>query len=213
MLKFNKIPIFLVICVLIVTFAFGIWFLVYSGEDEEKTSLDIGKLYKVNIYGTQGEGYVDIQIDATYLNGICDAMGVLLTDDDVKPKITKSNNLSNGDKFTVSLLNEEAVSKCGIIVSPKVMTYSVVGLKDGTTFDVFSDLVVVIEEEQLIIDNSKCSNFVNDNVDFFIKDQLETYKEGDTVIVGAYIDMNAATDNGYIIEENEKEFIIISNEE
>lgn len=213
MLKFNKIPIFLAMCVLIITLALGIWILVDSGDDEENVSLDVGKLYVVNIYGTQGEGYVDIRIDTAYLNRVCDAVGVLLTDEDVKPKVSKLNNLSNGDKFTVSLLNEDVVTNYGITVNSKEMTYSVVGLKDGTTYDVFNDLMIVIEGQQLIIDNSKCSNFVKDNVDFFIKDQLETYKEGDTVIVGAYIDMNAATDNGYIIEKNEKEFIIISNEE
>ena len=86
------------------------------------------------------------------------------------------------------------------------------GNKYGMDFDIFSDLSVYIKDGQLLIDNDKCSNFVKDNVDFFIKNQLETYKEGDTVIVGAHIDMNAATDNGYNIEKTEQEYILKEQE-
>ena len=49
---------------------------------------------------------------------------------------------------------------------------------------------------------------MKDNVDFFIKNKKESYKKGDTVIIGAYVDMNAATDNGYIIDKTEKEYIV-----
>ena len=37
-------------------------------------------------------------------------------------------------------------------------------------------------------------------------------QEGDNVIVGVYIDMNAATDNGYNIKELEKEYVLIEQE-
>ena len=47
---------------------------------------------------------------------------------------------------------------------------------------------------------------------FFIKNKLDSYKEGDNVIVGVYIDMNAATDNGYNIKELEKEYVLIEQE-
>ena len=62
------------------------------------------------------------------------------------------------------------------------------------------------------INDDRIFNFVKDNVDFFIKNQLETYKEGDTVIIGAYIDMNAATDNGYNIEKKEQQYILKEQE-
>ena len=207
-MKLNKIPLFLIVCVLIITAAFGIWLLVDTGDGEEQVVLDIEKLYNVSIYGTQGEGFVDIQIDEEYLENICEAIGYTLTEEDVKPKLTRDNNLSNGDKFTVSLMYESNLTAKGVSISRDKVTYSVEGLKDGTDFDVFGDVIIYVEDGQLVIDNSRCSNFVKDNVDFFIKNQLETYKEGDTVIVGAYIDMNVATDNGYNIDKTEKEIVI-----
>ena len=208
MLKFNKIPIFLIVCVLIISVAFGIWLLVDGVGQEEKAGLELDELYKVNIYGTQGEGFVDLQINESYLQRICDESGIDLTAEDVKATVSKENNLYNGDKITVSFVIGKALKDKGVNIISDTITYSVKGLKEGTDFDVFSDLNVYIEDEEVVIDNSRCSNFVKDNVDFFIKNQLETYKEGDTVIVGAHVDMNAATDNGYNIEKTETEFFI-----
>ena len=108
--------------------------------------------------------------------------------------------------------NDKSLTDIGIELDGIEITYTVKGLKYGMDFDIFSDLSVYIKDGQLLIDNDKCSNFVKDNVDFFIKNQLETYKEGDTVIVGAHIDMNAATDNGYNIEKTEQEYILKEQE-
>ena len=214
MIMFNKIPVFLIICVIIITVAFGIWLLADSSSsiDNNKTGLDIEMLYTVNIFGTQGAGYVDLELNENYLNEICQNTSIDILKDDVKVKLSKESNLSNEDKFTMSFAYEKKLESKGIYILKKEITYTVKGLKDGTDFDVFSDLCVYIEHDKVIIDNEKCSNFVKDNVDFFIKNQLETYKEGDNVIVGAHIDMNAATDNGYNIEKKEKKFILNKQE-
>ncbi len=208
MLKFNKIPVFLIVCVLIISAAFGIWLLVDSSEQEKKAGLEIEKLYKVNIYGTQGEGFVDLQIDKEYLQKICNETDISLNEEDVKAKVSVENNLYNGDKFTLSFVYDKELKDKGVDIISNNITYTVKGLKEGTDFDVFSDIQVYIDNGNIVIDNSHCSNFVKDNVDFFIKNQLETYKEGDTVIVAAHIDMNAATDNGYNIKKIETEIII-----
>ena len=92
------------------------------------------------------------------------------------------------------------------------MTYKVAGLKAGTDFDVFQDFKIYIDDGEVMLDNSDCSNFVKDNVIFFIKNKIDSYKEGDNVIIGVYIDMNAATDNGYNIKELEKEYVLIEQE-
>ncbi len=211
MIKFNKIPIFLAICVLIITVTLGIWLLVDKSEDTNMT-LDLEQLYIVNIYGTEGYGYVDLQINETYLRELCDSNGVNLTVKDIEVTISKENNLSNDDKFTLGFKDAKSITDRGIKVLDNKITYTVKGLKIGTDFDVFSDLLVYIEHEKVKLDSEKCSNFVKDNVDFFIKNQLETYKEGDTVIVGAHIDMNAATDNGYNIEKKEQQYILTEQE-
>ena len=45
-----------------------------------------------------------------------------------------------------------------------------------------------------------------------IKNKVESYKEGDNVIVGVYVDMNAATENGYSIKILEKEYVLKEQE-
>ena len=56
------------------------------------------------------------------------------------------------------------------------------------------------------------ANFIKDNVDFFIKSQQNTYKNGDVITIGAYVDMNAATENGYKIEITHKKITITEQE-
>ena len=213
MIRFNKIPLFLIVCVVIMTASFGIWLLVANDGNDEKLEIDIGQLYTVSIYGTQGAGYVDLKINEGYFESISNGTDVeLLSIDDVKADISKEINLSNDEKFTITFKNSKALQDKGIKIIRNEITYTVKGLKEGTDFDVFSDLLVYIEQDEVVLNNDKCSNFVKDNVEFFIKNQLETYKEGDTVIVGAYIDMNAATDNGYIIEKKEQQYILKEQE-
>ncbi len=212
MIKFNKIPVFLAVIVLIITATLGIWFLVDSFSGKDHVNLDIQKLYIVNIYGTEGFGYVDLQVDENYLSMIYDKTGIKLEASDLEVDISKENNLYNGDKFTLRLQNGEDIKNKGVRLDNLEVTYSVKGLKEGTDFDVFNDLEVYIKDGKAELNNERCSNFIKDNVDFFIKNQLETYKEGDTVIVGAHIDMNAATDNGYNIDKREHKFILKEQE-
>lgn len=212
MIRFNKIPLFLIVCVVIMTASFGIWLLVAKDSNDEKAEIDIGQLYTVSIYGTQGAGYVDLKVNEDYFEKVCNVIDVELSVEDVKADISKENNLCNDEKFTIKFKNPKVLEDKGIKLIRKEITYTVKGLKEGTDFDVFSDLLIYIEQDKVVLDNGKCSNFVKDNVEFFIKNQLETYKEGDTVIVGAYIDMNAATDNGYNIEKKEQQYILKEQE-
>lgn len=211
MIKFNKIPIFLIVCVFIITAAFGIWILI-SAEDDGSSHIAFEKLIAVNIYGTEGEGYVEVEINGDYIKNLKTGDGALIGDSLFDIEISKENNLSNGDSFTVSIANADDLKNQGIIVDKSSVTYKVSGLKEGVDFDIFADLKISIDDGQIVLDNSGCSNFVKDNVDFFIKNDTLSYKEGDTVMVGAYVDMNAATDNGYNIKVKEKEYILSEQE-
>lgn len=213
MVRFNKIPIFLVICVVIITMAFGIWKLVSSvdGKDED-IIISARQMYVVNIYGTEGEGFVDLSFNEEYVKSFTKNNGTALMITDLDISISKENNLSNGDKFIISIANFAELESFGIFFDKTGVTYSVSGLKHGTDFDVFADLKIYVDDGQIVLDNSGCSNFVKDNVEFFIKNGSLSYKEGDTVIAGAYIDMNAATDNGYNIKVTEKEYILTEQE-
>lgn len=211
MIKFNKIPIFLIVCVFIITAAFGIWILI-SAEDDGNSHIAFEKLIAVNIYGTEGEGYVEVEINGNYIKNLKTDDGALLENSMFDIEISKENNLSNGDSFTVSIANADDLKNQEIIVDKSSVTYKVSGLKEGVDFDIFADLKISIDDGQIVLDNSGCSNFVKDNVDFFIKNDTLSYKEGDTVMVGAYVDMNAATDNGYNIKVKEKEYILSEQE-
>ena len=211
MIKFNNIPIFLIVCVFIITAAFGIWILI-SAEDDGNSHIAFEKLIAVNIYGTEGEGYVEVEINGNYIKNLKTDDGALLENSMFDIEISKENNLSNGDSFSVSIANADDLKNQEIIVDKSSVTYKVSGLKEGVDFDIFADLKISIDDGQIVLDNSGCSNFVKDNVDFFIKNDTLSYKEGDTVMVGAYVDMNAATDNGYNIKVKEKEYILSEQE-
>lgn len=211
MVKLNKIPILLIVCVLVITFSFGIWKLM-SAIDEADTSLSLEKMCIVNIYGTEGEGFVDLTIDESYLNNFLKSNGETLVAEDVDIEISRANNLSNDDSFIINITNEGELKDLGINFDKTSISYKVSGLKVGTDFDVFADLKIYVDDGVIVLDNNDCSNFVKDNVDFFIKNGSLSYKEGDTVIVGAYVDMNAATDNGYNIKITEKEYILSEQE-
>ncbi len=183
-----------------------------SGGRAKPDALDITELYKVNIYGTQGEGYVDMTLDEGYLEAYIIESGISLTKEDIVVEVSKPNNLSNGDTFTVTFQNEQALEALGAKIANGTGTYTVDGLKEGTEYDVFADLVIYVDGGQVVFDDGDCANFIKDNVDFFIKNPRDTYKEGDAITVGAYVDMNAATDNGYKIEKTETIIIITEQE-
>lgn len=211
MIKFNKIPILLVVCVIIITCAFGLFMLL--DEDDEKVSvLEFDKVFTVNIYGTEGEGYVDIQYNEDYISKHYGKDGKVLTKEDIQLEVSNANNLYNNDQFTVVVSNVTSLKDNWVKFDKTSETYTVKGLKIGTDYDVYKDFKIYIDDGEVMLDNSDCSNFVKDNVIFFIKNKLDSYKEGDNVIVGVYIDMNAATDNGYNIKELEKEYILMEQE-
>ena len=211
MIKFNKIPILLIVCIVIITAAFGLFMLI-DKDDKVNNKVLFDKAFTVNIYGTQGEGYVDIQFEEEYLEGFVLRDGTNLNKEHIQLDVNRTNNLSNEDAFTIKILNEDSLRKQGIEFDKYKMSYRVTGLKDGIDYNVFKDFKIYIDGGQVMLDNSDCSNFVKDNVIFFIKNKVESYKEGANVIVGVYIDMNAATDNGYNIKELEKEYVLKEQE-
>ena len=211
MVKFNKIPVLLIVCVIIITGAFGLFMLI-DKDDGKCSVIEFDKVFTVNIYGTEGEGYVDIQYNEDYINKFLTKDGKALTEKNIQLDISHANNLYNNDQFTVSISNSSGLEDRGIKFDKISETYTVKGLKVGTDFDVFKDFKIYIDGGEVMLDNSDCSNFVKDNVIFFIKNKIDSYKEGDNVIIGVYIDMNAATDNGYNIKELEKEYVLVEQE-
>ena len=211
MIKLNKIPILLIVCVLIISGSLCI-FMLLDRDKLSNSRLEFEEMIKVNIYGTEGEGYVDIQYNEDYLNKYITKDGEKLTKEDIQLDITNANNLNNNDQFTVAISNLSELKKKGFEFNKTSESYIVKGLKIGTDFDVFQDFKIYIDGSEVMLDNSDCSNFIKDNVIFFIKNKIDSYKEGDTVVVGVYVDMNAATDNGYNIKELEKEYVLMEQE-
>lgn len=209
----NKKIILIICAVLLIIIALLILVRFYNdNEQKNNANMSIGKLITVNIFGTEGEGYVDIEIDEEYLSSLNKSDGNRFEAGDLRVTISKQNNLKNGDSFTVNISNSNELKEMGMKLDMWSLSFTVSGLKEGTDFDVFSDLKIYIDDGQIVLDNNQCSNFVKDNVEFFIKNGTQSYKVGDTVMVGAYIDMNAATDNGYNIKMTEKEYILSEQE-
>ena len=96
MIKFNKIPILLIVCVVIITAAVGLFMLI-DKDDKGNNKVLFDKAFTVNIYGTQGEGYVDIEFNEEYLEGFVLRDGKNLNKDNIQLDINRPNNLSNED--------------------------------------------------------------------------------------------------------------------
>lgn len=129
----------------------------------------------------------------------------------IEYKADKTENLSNGDKITVTIhYDEKSTKDLGFTFNKSSFTYKIDGLKEGTLLDVFEGLSVnfngIAPKANIIFDNNGCSDFVKDNVTFFSDNY--TFRNGDKVKIKARYDEHIATDAGYIIQEAEKEYSI-----
>lgn len=159
----------------------------------------IAEIFEVNILGTENYGYVEIKLNSKF---VAESKVDLSK---FSYSVDKNNNLSNNDVVNITINND-----AGLKFDKKVLKVNVTGLKKGTDLDIFKDLVIEYNEaeKRLILDNSKCSEFIKDNVLFAVKREKEIYELGETVVIIGYVDMNAATDNRYNIIKTEIEYTI-----
>lgn len=159
----------------------------------------IEDVFEIEILGTEGYGYADITLNPDFIA----TSGVNISE--FVYDLDKKSKLSNGEIITVTVKDS-----ANIHLDKKQLTFEVSGLKKGTDLDIFKDIIICYDEQtkDIVIDNSKCSEFIKENVLFIIERKKEKYDLGEKVVIIGYVDMNAATDNLYNIIKTEYEYTV-----
>ncbi len=171
---------------------------------KEGTAIDITKAFKVEFKGSDGSGTAELTTSEDYPF--------------IKSDISKSYNLSNGDKVTVTsfvrnvdnliYINGENEND-GICFDYEDKTYilekqtistelTVTGLKELEEIDVFEGIEFVTDGVMPYlkvtgVDSSACSSEVQNNVTFTVENRNQYLNVGDKVTITARIDSGFAT--------------------
>ena len=181
-------------------------FMAITGPDEEKTCIDIGKIYDINVCGINGQGYVYLSVNKA---GEEILKKYNIHKDDIDVEISKEKGLSNGDTFKLTVVNEKSLNSKNIFIKGSGKEYVVSELEETHDFDVFADIKVSLDDQgKVVIDTKEAPAFVRDNVDFYVKDEKPAYSPSDVVTIGAHTDENVLKENGYEIRQNFKDFIL-----
>ncbi len=161
--------------------------------------VNISDIFKIEVLGTDGYGYVNIAIDMNFI----EATGVNLND--IEYTVNKNSNLSNGDLICITVSDIK-----GVKLDKNQFEYEISGLNKATDLDIFKDLNVEydVQNKKIVLDNSQCSEFIKKNVIFSIKYEKDEYNLGDAVTIVGYVDMNAAADNGYNVVSTILEYVV-----
>ena len=176
----------------------GIGVCSYLGIKKSK-SYDINEVFVVEVLGCNGYGYANVKVNPDFI----EKSGLDI--EIFSYEINKTNMISNGDVISVKITD-----KANVQINEDIYVYLVDGLNEGTELDVFKDLTISHDSQtgKVILDNSLCSEFVKENVIFSVNREKDSYDVGEVVEIIAYVDENAAADNGYIITKTSYEYIV-----
>lgn len=125
-------------------------------------------------------------------------------------ELTKTEELSNGDKIPLLLeVDNEIAKEYGVVFKLRSETTTVSGLKPSVQLDLFADLVITYEgyspDAYVRIESKSENEFIKNYVSYSVSNNYDI-EEGDTFTVEAYYSYSAAEEQGYIIKESSKEY-------
>lgn len=180
------------------------------------------EIVKVTFNGGDGRGYADYSMDSSKLNEISeDALGKNPSLDEqlawysftssIRYSFDKSDELSNGDKVTLSVTWDEDLAKeAGVKVSGDDLEVEVSGLEPAKPIDVFNTLEVTFEG----FDGNGTLSYKNTSEDdfmysvYFSADKSDGLSNGDKVIITADVSDYTLDQYNYVLTEKEKEYTV-----
>lgn len=162
--------------------------------------IDVFEGLKISYIGLSGKGY-------TYFDtSNCDDF----TKNYVSFQCSESS-LSNGDTINVVANYDLDIAEENlVIVESNTKQFTVSGLKEPEEVDPFEKLEVTYTGASpyinVAVDSSKCSNLINEYVSFSLEDKY--LRNGDTFTVTAVYDEYEAEENGFIITNETKTYIV-----
>lgn len=201
-----------------------------KSKEKEKQEVDITECVSVSARGYDGMGVVNCQKDSTAINKILKDVMKEQYGDEVDSETKKAFNkleesisfqaepsgeLSNGDEVTIKITcNSKYADTCGVKLSPSSFKYTVNGLDTIQKIDAFDGLQVSFsgteQDTEVIIDNTGCSDFVRNYVNFYVDDKQEAYKNGESYVVRAELGDNLPKeyDGLYMLSEKYHSFTV-----
>lgn len=183
-------------------------------------SLDVFSYITVEYAGLNGTGTANVELSDEFENVLFTAAGY---EDGADPfqylalyggfdyEITPNEGLSNGDKVTVRLeTNDEILKQYKISFKSKEQEFTVEGLQEGKNIDLFADVELVLEGASPFLTvraESRSADSFLKSVNYKIEDSRNR-RIGDEVVVVAHYAESTAVQEGYLIESNEKTFVI-----
>lgn len=185
--------------------------------------------YEPYVTGCNGYGSFHMSQNDEYYNQIIDdclpddatdmeelGLNVLLYS--MEWSVDKKENLSNGDKVNVTIsLDEESLAARKIVFTDKEFTYTVEGLEEPVTVDLFSDVSVTFEgtgpKIKASVEYTGTDEVIKDNVRYSL-DTSSGLSDGDVVTVKASYNENTLFNNNYfVISDDTMEFVVSGMDE
>lgn len=201
-----------------------------KSKEKDKQEVDITECVSVSARGYDGMGVVNCQKDSAAINIILKDVMKEQYGDEVDSETKKAFNkleesisfqaepsgeLSNGDEVTIKITcNSKYADTCGVKLSPSSFKYTVNGLDTIQKIDAFDGLQVSFsgteQDTEVIIDNTGCSDFVRNYVNFYVDDEQEAYKNGESYVVRAELGDNLPKeyDGLYMLSEKYHSFTV-----
>lgn len=168
---------------------------------EKATEVDVFKSLEVTFEGYDGNGTVeidDMSTDDFHYN-------VYFTAD-------KEDGLSNGDKIKVTAnVSDSILNNYNYYLKETEKEYTVAGLEEMQTLDLFSDLTVEYSGTSPYAKLSLRDDSDNEFINYYVSyeaDKREKLKNGDVITVTASVNEDYAANYGYTIGETTKQYTV-----
>lgn len=180
-----------------------------------KHKIDLNDFVTVEFTGYETKGKADITFDyeAFYkeISDVSDDTSYLAACQEVDWDLSKKNELSNGDKVTLTFTcNNEAAKKCKIKFVGEETEYEVEGLKEIEVVDAFADIELTFSGVSPNVTASVENNSKNEAVknQYFTIEGNGNLKKGDTFTVTINIDNEESLVERYgcVLKETSKEY-------
>lgn len=207
--KRKKIMVWSIVSACILALALTLYFVVYFQRPYSLKSL-------INVSVEGYNGYASLNVSGKEVSK--DVQRVLNT---ARVKYSKTENISNGDEIVIEIEYDEKTAKYYRVKIGKKYKFKVTGLPEGETLDVFKDLKFEYENKspylKVSVSNDKIDtrkyriNYVIESLD---KDKTDKnyFKNGEKIKVKVTYNEDDLHQDGFIISEEEKEYVIPNND-
>lgn len=173
---------------------------------EKAAEVDVFKSLEVTFEGYNGNGTVDINdmsTDNFHYNVYFEA--------------DKDEGLSNGDKIKITAnVSDSILDDYNYILKETEKEYTVAGLEEMQTLDLFADLTVEYSGTSPYAKLSLRDDSDEEFINYYVRyeaDKRENLKNGDVITVTASVNEDYAADYGYTIGETTKQYTVADLDE